>query len=210
MNQELRDNYSFLLEDDLLNEIEKHAVVKEFAAGDEIIRQGQYIKSIPLLIKGTIKVSRKDNQGDEIMLYYIEEGETCAISMNCCLGNSKSQILARAETQTKLLMISVDHMDEWMSNYRTWREFVLSSFQTRLNEAINTIDSLVFLKMEERLIHYLRDKTKIMHDTTIHITHQEIANDFHTSRVVISRLLKKMELDGDVALHRNSIEVINL
>lgn len=210
MNQELRDNYGYLLEDELLNEIEKHALLKNYEAGDEIIRQGQYIKSIPLLIRGTIKVSRKDGEGDEIMLYYIEEGETCAISMNCCLGNSKSQILARAETSAQLLMISVEHMDEWMVKFKSWREFVLSSFQTRLNEAIHTIDSLVFLNMDERLIHYLRDKTKIVHDTTIHITHQEIAKDFHTSRVVISRLLKKMEVEGDVKLHRNSIEVINL
>ena len=210
MNQDLRENYSYLLEDELLVEIEKHSLLKNYDCGDEIIRQGQYIKSIPLLIEGTIKVSRKDELDDEIMLYYIEEGETCAISMNCCLGNSKSQILARAETPTKLLMIPVEYIDEWMAKFKSWREFVLSSFQTRLNEAIYTIDSLVFLKMEERLMQYLRDKTKIVHDTAINITHQEIAKDFHTSRVVISRLLKKLEIEGDVKLHRNSIEVISL
>ena len=210
MNQELRQNYGYLLEEELLQEIEKHALFKDFAPGEEIIRQGQYIKSIPLLIVGTIKVSRQDELDEEVMLYYIEEGETCAISMNCCLGNSKSQIVARAETETKLLMIPVEFMDTWMARFKSWREFVLNSFQARLNEAIQTIDSLVFLKMEERLVNYLRDKTKIVHDTKIPITHQEIAQDFHTSRVVISRLLKKLEVEEVLKLHRNSIEVLSL
>lgn len=210
MNQELRQNYEYLLEEELLVEIENNAFLKDFEPGAEIIRQGQYIKSVPLLIMGTIKVSRQDELGEEVMLYYIEEGETCAISMNCCLGDSKSQIVARAETATKLLMIPVEFMDDWMARYKSWREFVLNSFQARLNEAIQTIDTLVFLKMEERLMLYLRDKTKIGHDSTVQITHQEIAKDFHTSRVVISRLLKKMETEGGLKLHRNSIEVVKL
>ena len=124
MNQELRQNYGYLLEEELLGEIEKNALFKDFEPGVEIIRQGQYIKSIPLLILGTIKVSRQDELDEEVMLYYIEEGETCAISMNCCLGNSKSQIVARAETETKLLMIPVEYMDDLMARFKSWREFV--------------------------------------------------------------------------------------
>ena len=210
MNQDLRRNYDYIFENDLLNEIEEVGYFKEFESGEEIIKQGQFIKSIPLLIEGTIKISRKDLEDEEILLYYIEEGETCAISMNCCLGNTKSKIVARAETPTKLIMIPVEKMDAWMVNYKSWREYVLNSFQARLNEVITTVDSLVFMKMDERLIQYLRDKTKIIHDTTIQITHQEIAKDFHTSRVVISRLLKSMENRDLVKLHRNAIEVLSL
>jgi CRP/FNR family transcriptional regulator len=165
---------------------------------------------MPLLLEGTIKVSRKDSDGDEILLYFIEKGDTCAMSMSCCMNNAKSQIIAVAETDTELIMVPISKMDDWMVKYKSWREFVLNSYQSRLNEVIQTVDSLAFLKMDERLLNYLQDKTKIFHSSSITITHEEVAKDFHTSRVVISRLLKKLEVKGDVKLHRNSIEVINL
>ncbi len=210
MIEKLKTNYSYLLEPDLLEEIEACSILKKVEVGGVFIKPGQYIKSMPLLLEGTIKVSRKDTEGDEILLYFIEKGDTCAMSMNCCMNNSKSQIKAVAETYTELLMVPISKMDEWMIKYKSWREYVLISYQTRLNEVIKTVDSLVFLKMDERLMNYLQDKTKIFHKDTINITHEEIAKDFHTSRVVISRLLKKLEVKGDVILYRNSIKILNL
>ena len=210
MKTDLLNNYNFLFEKELIEEIKNEGFFKAYNASEEIISPGQYIKSIPLLLEGAIKVSRKDKVGDEVFLYYLERGETCSISMKCCLGNAKSEIVARAETDAQIVLIPIAFMDSWMVKYKTWREFVLNSFQHRLNEVIHTIDSLVFMKMDERLLLYLQDKTKINHSSRLSITHMEIAQDFHTSRVVISRLLKKLEINQDVELHRNGIEVLSL
>jgi CRP/FNR family transcriptional regulator len=210
MREELQQEYGYLFEDELLDEISQIATVRTISEQGHLIDPGQYIKSIPLLLEGVVKVSRLDNEGDELLLYFIESGDTCAMTLNCCMQGSKSEIKAIAETDAKLLMIPLEKMDEWLVKYRSWRNFILNSYQSRLNEVLQTVDSIAFLKMDERLLHYLQDKTKIGHSETIHITHEEIAKDLHSSRVVISRLLKKLENEGLVKLHRNSIDVIDL
>lgn len=210
MREELQQQYGYLFEDELLNEIADIATIRDVRTDGHLIDPGQYIKSIPLLLEGVIKVSRLDAEGDELLLYFIESGDTCAMTLNCCMQGSKSEIKAIAETNAKLLMIPLDKMDEWLVKYRSWRNFILSSYQSRLHEVLQTVDSIAFQKMDERLLHYLQDKTKISHSETIHITHEEIAKDLHSSRVVISRLLKKLEKSGLVKLHRNSIDVIDL
>ncbi len=210
MKGELETQYGYLFEVELLNEIADVGTVRSISADGHLIDPGQYIKSIPLLLEGVIKVSRLDEQGDELLLYFIESGDTCAMTLNCCMQGSKSEIKAVAETDTKLLMIPLEKMEEWLVKYRSWRNFILNSYQSRLHEVLQTVDSIAFQKMDERLLHYLQDKTKINHSETIHITHEEIAKDLHSSRVVISRLLKKLEKEGQVKLHRNSIDVIDL
>lgn len=210
MKEIVKQNFGFILEDELLEEISQLGTLKEVKEGAYILEPGNYIKSIPLLLDGAIKVSRVDENGDELLLYFIESGDTCAMTLNCCMSNSKSAIKAVAESDVKLIMVPIEQMDIWLTKYKSWREFVMESFQTRLNEVLNAVDSIAFLKMDERLLQYLQDKTKIAHDTTLHTTHERIAKDLHTSRVVVSRLLKKLEVNGDVVLHRNSIDVINL
>lgn len=206
----VKNSFGFILEEDLLEEISQLGTIRELKEGDTILEPGNYIKSIPLLLDGAIKISRLDDNGDELLLYFIESGDTCAMTLNCCMSNSKSAIKAIAESDVKLIMVPVEQMDIWLTKYKTWREFIMESFQTRLNEVLHAVDSIAFLKMDERLLQYLQDKTKIAHDTTLHTTHENIAKDLHTSRVVVSRLLKKLENNGDVVLHRNSIDVINL
>jgi CRP/FNR family transcriptional regulator len=206
----LRDSFGFLFEDELIQEIAKEGAIKEYKDGDMIMEPGKIIKSIPLLLNGAIKVSRVDENDDELLLYFIESGDTCAMTLNCCMNQSKSAIKAIAENDVKMVMVPVEKMDEWLVKYKSWRSFIMESFQMRLNEVLQTVDSIAFLKMDERLLQYLQDKTKISHDVTLHTTHEEIARDLHTSRVVISRLLKKLEINGDVKLHRNSIDVISL
>lgn len=210
MREKLQEQYGFIFENELLDEIADIGTIRSIQADGHLIDPGQYIKSIPLLLEGVIKVSRLDDQGDELLLYFIESGDTCAMTLNCCMQGSKSEIKATAETDTTLLMVPLEKMEEWLVKYRSWRNFILNSYQARLNEVLHTVDSVAFLKMDERLLHYLQDKTKIEHSETIHITHEEIAKDLHSSRVVISRLLKKLENQGKVALHRNSIDVIDL
>jgi CRP/FNR family transcriptional regulator len=153
---------------------------------------------------------REDQDGDELLLYFLERGDTCAMTLSCCLGHAKSEIRAVAEMPTKLIMIPIEKMEEWISKYKSWRDFVFISYHSRLSEMLDTIDTIAFLNMDERLLKYLRDKAKINQNELVQTTHQQIAYDLHTSRVVISRLLKKLELKGTIALNRNSIEVIDL
>lgn len=210
MVQEVFDAYSFVFEEELLEEISNEGVIKEFKENEKIIEIGDRVSSMPLLLSGAIKILREDQDGDELLLYFLERGDTCAMTLSCCLGHTKSEIRAVAEMQTKLIMIPIEKMEEWISKYKSWRDFVFESYHSRLSEMLDTIDTIAFLNMDERLLKYLRDKAKINQNELVQITHQQIAYDLHTSRVVISRLLKKLELKGTIALNRNSIQVIDL
>lgn len=210
MVQEIFDAYSFVFEEELLEEISNEGVIKEFKENEKIIEIGDRVSSMPLLLSGAIKILREDQGGDELLLYFLERGDTCAMTLSCCLGHTKSEIRAVAEMQTKLIMIPIEKMEEWISKYKSWRDFVFESYHSRLTEMLDTIDTIAFLNMDERLLKYLRDKAKINQNELVQITHQQIAYDLHTSRVVISRLLKKLELKGTIALNRNSIKVIDL
>ena len=200
--------YSYIFEEALLDEIAKVATYKEFKADDYLIEIGDYIKTMPLLLTGAIKILREDENGDELLLYFLERGDTCAMTLTCCMGQSKSRIRAIAETDGAMLMIPVEKMEEWLTKYKTWRNFVFDSYNVRLNEMLEAIDTLAFMNLDERLYKYLTDKAKVIGDTEIKNTHQEIAYEMHTSRVVISRLLKALELKGKIKLHRNKIEIL--
>lgn len=208
MIQELNEYYGSQFELPLIEEINNVATFVEMPAGQDVMRPGQYIKSMPLLLSGSIKVMRPDDNGDELLLYHLERGNTCAMTMTCCMGNTKSEIHAVTETPVKLLMIPVSKMEEWSSKYKTWRNFVFASYHERMMELLESVDNIAFHNMDERLENYLRDKIKILNSKHIYTTHKEIAADLHTSRVVISRLLKKMENLGKIELHRSFIEVL--
>jgi CRP/FNR family transcriptional regulator len=210
MIEALKDAYSFIFEDELLIEIANVGKLKNVPEGEIIIRTEEYVNSIPLLLQGAIKILRVDENGDELLLYFLERGDTCAISINCCLNRTKSEIKAITEKDTDLIMIPLDKMEEWIVKYKSWRAFIFQSYNLRLKEMLDTIDNIAFLKMDKRLLLYLKDKVKVNQNEVLQITHQEIAYDMHTSRVVISRLLKKLELDGKIDLKRNSIIMVNL
>lgn len=210
MIEDLQLYYGHLFEKELLEEINQVGTIKEVPKGMMMMDVGQYIKSMPLLVNGAVKIMREDEEGFELLLYYLERGETCSMTLNCCLGDKKSEIRAVAEQDTKLIMVPVRKMEEWIAKYRTWRSFVFESYHTRLTELLETIDNIAFKKMDERLLEYLKHKKEITHSNEIKATHQEIALDLHTSRVVVSRLLKTLEKQGNIVLHRNSIEIINL
>ena len=205
MIQELKNNYGHLFEDALLNEINQVGTFKEVPEGFKMMEIGDYVKAMPLLVSGVIKILRKDTDGDELLLYFLEKGDTCAMTLTCCVAQTKSKIRAIAETDSKLIMIPIKKMEEWSEKYKSWRHFVFESYNNRLNEMLETIDSIAFLKMDERLLKYLVEKVRISKNNTIHKTHQEIAYELHTSRVVISRLLKKLETLGKIELNRSYI-----
>ncbi len=209
MKDLLNKIYGSILEGQLLIEIEKVAVIKEFKEGDVIIDFGDYIKKMPLLLSGAIKIMREDFDEGELLLYFIEKGDTCSMSMACCIGDSKSEIRAVAETDVQVIMIPVMYMEIWLGKYKSWRNYVFNSYNNRLKEMLTAIDNLAFMNMDKRLLNYLLEKAKINITKQIITTHQEIAYDLNTSRVVISRLLKVLEKEGKIKLHRAFIELID-
>ncbi|WP_350285213.1 Crp/Fnr family transcriptional regulator [uncultured Croceitalea sp.] len=210
MLNKLIENFSTTFERPLLEEIAESGRIFEIAEGEKIIEIGEYIKGMPLLLSGAIKILREDGDGDELLLYYLERGDTCSMTMACCLGDAKSEIRAIAETDVELVMVPIRKMEEWTAKYKSWRNFVFDSYHNRLNELLTTVDSIAFKNMDERLVAFLREKARIAKSKLITSTHQEIAYDLHSSRVVISRLLKKLEHLGKIKLHRNQIELLDL
>lgn len=206
----LKENFNSRFEKDLLEEISETGRLIQVKEGERLIEIGEYLRSMPLLISGAIKILREDQNGDELLLYFIEKGDTCAMSLTCCLGHNKSEIRAVAELNSEIIMIPVQKMEEWMGKYKSWRNFVLQSYHERMLEMLDAIDNLAFNKLDERLVKYLKEKQKITNNDIIQSTHQEIAYELYTSRVVISRLLKKLENTGQIELQRNSIRIINL
>lgn len=210
MKEHLHEAYSFVFEDDLLREIEESGLYKEIKENEKIIEIGDYVKNMPLLLNGAIKILREDQNGEELLLYFIERGDTCAMTLSCCLGHTKSGIRAVAEKDSSLILIPIEKMEEWMTNYRSWRSFVLESYQSRLSEMLDTIDTLAFMNMDQRLMRYLQDKAKVNQNEMLNITHQQVSKDMHTSRVVVSRILKKLENEEKIKLQRNFILVKDL
>lgn len=207
ISEENIQSIQFLFEKELLEEIQKVSTVKQVPKGEIMIDLGEQIKFIPLLLEGAIKVVREDDSGEELLLYFVEFGSTCAMTLNCCLEDISSEIRAICESDTTLIMVPVAYMDEWLTQYRSWRNFIFENYQNRLNEMLKAIDALTFLKLDERLEKYLKDKSKVTKSKSIKITHLEIAMDLNSSRVVISRLLKKMENQEKVRLGRNTISI---
>lgn len=197
-----------VFEKELQEALEREGSVNEFHEGDFIMDIGNYIKTVPIITKGSIKIIREDDEGHEIFLYYLQKGETCAMSLTCCMQDQPSQIRAIAEEDVELISIPVKFMDEWMMKYPTWKNFVMRTYQNRFEELLNTIDLIAFHNMDERLIDYLREKSNIHKTSELNVTHQEIAFELNSSREAISRLLKKLENQGRVKLHRNRIDLL--
>lgn len=206
---EITKLYHFL-EKELLDEIRRSGVRKVFSHGEALIREGQFISSFPLVVRGLIRISRTNEEGNELLLYYLKENEVCAMSLTCCMAHLKSNVMAVAEEETEAIMLPVGLLDKWMYEYPAWRQFVMQTFQSRFRELIETIDSIAFLKLDERLVKYFIDRFQKSGNTTFSGTHQELALQLNTSREVISRLLKKLEKDGKIELSRNFIDYSGL
>ncbi|SHJ17241.1 Crp/Fnr family transcriptional regulator [Flavobacterium terrae] len=192
----------------LIEDIEKNATIKDFNAGEVLIRSGQYIKNTVLVLKGKIKIYREDDDGNEFFMYYLQPGQACAISMICATKNETSAIMAKVVEDAEVLMLPLPLMEKWMAQHRSWYEFVIETYRNRFEEVLEVVDSIAFKAMDERLVYYLNKHKEVNKSKDIKISHQEIANELNTSREVISRLLKKMEQQGLVNLHRNHIELI--
>ncbi|HPH33085.1 MAG TPA: Crp/Fnr family transcriptional regulator [Chitinophagaceae bacterium] len=192
----------------LIELIEKEAVQRSFNAGDIIMRTGQYIKSTVLVLEGRIKIYRENQDGGEFLMYYLQPGQACAVSMICAIQSGTSEIMAMAEEDSEVLMIPVHLMDDMMNQYKSWYQFVIQTYRGRFDELLSVVDNIAFRNMDERLEFYIKRYVEKAGKKSLEISHQQIADDLNSSREVISRLLKKMEQRGLVKLHRNMIELI--
>jgi CRP/FNR family transcriptional regulator len=204
----LEERFQFIFEPKLLNEICQNGHIRIFKPDETIVDIGMMITHMPLVMSGSIKIMTEDEKGNELLLYYLELGETCAVTLNCCTRKTKSTIRAITETEAEILFVPVERMDEWMIKYKSWRAYVLDSYNERLNEMVKAIDNIVFNSLEDRLRSYIKDKAWMAKSAVLNISHQDIANDLYSSRVAISRLMKKLESENFIEQQRNKIIVV--
>jgi len=195
--------FKTLLKDD----VAEHGILKVFEAGETIISEDTFIKSIPIVIEGSIKVMRTDPDGRELLLYYIRPGESCIMSFLGALHHETSKVKAVSEEATTLLLIPPDKSAEWISKHAEWADFIFKLYHRRFEELLQVVNSMAFDKLDQRLEKYLNQKAELHHSKSIQITHQQLADELGTTREVISRLLKQMENQGLVVLGRNKIEL---
>jgi len=210
MEELIKQEFPILTDRELLSELKSVGKVMSFNSGDKLMDYGRYIKMVPMVVKGAVRVLRQDEDGNELFLYYLNPGETCAMAFTCCMANKKSIVCAIAEEDTQVISIPIKYLDIWMNKYKSWKNFVLQSYSLRMEEMIKTIDSIAFRKMDERLIDYLLEKSNAIKNKTLHITHAQIAQELNASREAISRLLKKLEKENKITLGRNKIECLML
>jgi CRP/FNR family transcriptional regulator len=170
----IEQSLGYLLEEALIKDIIQSSQLKSYDGDHTIIHIGDEMRFMPIVLSGSIKVLRENAEGDDLLLYYIEGGDTCAMTLQCCVNAS-------------------------------WRAYILQSYHVRLTELMETVDAIAFMKLDERLLKYLTDQAKLLGSLEIHHTHQQIAEDLNSSRVVISRLLKQLETKGLITLQRNKI-----
>ena len=202
------EKFKHNFEPGLLKEMELRAKIITAKENDVILDIGQTVRMIPVLLHGTLKITRVDVEGRELLLYYVNANESCAMTFTCCMQQYPSEIKATAETDIEYLAIPISVMDNWLSKYPTWKSFVMRTIRARFNELLNAIDQLAFQKLDERLVYFLREKSKATGSTLINLSHEEIAGEMASSREVISRLLKKLENEGKVLLYRNQIKIM--
>jgi CRP/FNR family transcriptional regulator len=194
--------------DELIIELESNGTRQSFKAGDTIMRTGQYINNTLLILQGQIKIYREGENGGEFLMYYLQPGQACAVSMICATKSQTSMIMAKVVEDVDLIMIPLTLMEKWMMEHHSWYEFVIFTYRTRFEEVLEVIDNIAFRAMDERLEFYLKRHAEACGCEDLKLSHQEIATELNTSREVISRLLKKMEQRGMVKLHRNHIELL--
>lgn len=199
----------FPFEPDLLTAINETGQLRTIEAGTVLMEPGLPMLYIPIVLSGSVKIMRPDEDAGELLLYYLNPADSCALSMSSLLSGEASSILAVVEEKAQILMIPVERAEDWMGRYPTWRQFVFHTYQKRFDDLLQTLDSVAFRQLDERLLTYLNQKATLAGGRHLYITHETIARDLNTSREVISRLLKQLEKRGHVQLSRNKISLVS-
>lgn len=207
--EQLQRHFPEIHDKNLQQAIANHGQWIEVSAQQTIVHFGDYIRLVPLIISGSIKVMREGNEVDQqLLLYYLNSGDTCTMSFSCCMERRKSEISTIAEEDTSLIAIPIEYVNRWMGEYSNWRNYVMRSYDQRQRMLVEAIDSIAFQQADTRLLEYLQNKMELQNSSTIHKTHLEIAQDLNISREAISRLLKKLEKNNVVKLSRNRIDFL--
>lgn len=202
------DKLKSIFEPQLIQEIQQFGIFQTFKEGDLIMDYGKYVRMMPIVLQGTVKVSRLDEKDNEILLYYLSSNEACSMAYSCCLEAKKSEIRAIADDNVELIAIPHLKLDDWLCTYPSWKNYIMRSFNERFIELLKSIESIAFHKLDERLIAYLKEKQRMTGSSVIKASHHLIAEELATSRVVISRLLKQLENDQKIILYRNEIKLL--
>lgn len=200
--------FDSIFEPALVKEIYQFGEIKHYKEGDIVMDYGKYIRMMPIVMNGTLKVLRMDENGKEILLYYLSSNESCSMAYSCCVEAKKSEVKAIAEDEVELIAIPHIKLDEWLCKYPSWKNYIMRSFNERFLELLKSIESIAFHKLDERLIAYLAEKKRLSGSSVIKTSHYLIADELATSRVVVSRLLKQLENDGRILLYRNEIKLM--
>lgn len=192
----------------LIENLREHGIIKNFEPGDIVLNENSPIRSIPIVSKGSLKVIKTEEDGREILLYYIKPGESCIMSFLGGLHNETSKVRAEVEEEAEILFLPMSKVSLFIKEYPQWVEYIFKLYHKRFEELLNIIDEIAFKKVDERLLNLLNKKTDLMRSSTLQITHEQLANELGTARVVVSRLLKQLEDSGVVQLGRNKIIVL--
>tara|TARA_R110002020_G_scaffold921_7_gene4580 strand:- start:5607 stop:6272 length:666 start_codon:yes stop_codon:yes gene_type:complete len=204
---EFKESLPVFTDPDLVDQILNKGQLMKLDAGKVLMEPGQFMKMVPIVLEGSIKISRMDDEGRELFLYYLDAGETCALSLTCCSASKPSEIKAVVEEDATIISIPIAAIDQFSNDYKQWKDFVTNTYQNRFQEMLFALDAVAFKRMDERLMGYIVKKMKQLKTNELHTTHQEIANELTTSREVVSRLLKQLEKKKWIELGRNVIYI---
>ncbi|MBX7205518.1 MAG: Crp/Fnr family transcriptional regulator [Bacteroidia bacterium] len=193
---------------DFTEEIEASTIVKSLKAGEQIVGMNKFIQVIPILNSGLLGVYRTDDDGRDMLLYYIKPGESCIMSFLAGINNDTSKVKAIAEEDSELTLVPIDKVTQWVRKYPEWTDYIFKLYHQRFEELLNVVNSIAFQKMDERIWQLLMKKSELSKSKEIQVTHQQLADELGSTREVISRLLKQMEKTGIVALGRNKITLV--
>ena len=182
---------------------------KTFEENEVILRESSYIKSIPIVLQGSLRVMRTEEDGRELLLYYIKAGESCIMSFLGGIHDDTSKINAVAEEKTELLLIPMDKISLLVKDFPEWLDYIFKLYHKRFEELLDVVDAIAFKKLDERILDFVKNKAKLTNSNVINLTHEQIANELGSARVVVSRLLKQLESEGVVELGRNKITLCN-
>lgn len=197
-----------IFQSDLQKEISNAGYLKKYRAGDIIVDMDSYIKNIPVVISGSIKVIRTEEDGREILLYYLTPGESCIVSILAGMKNETSKIKAVVEEDAEIMLIPAGKAKDWVKKYPEWTDFIFNLYQKRFEELLDIVNSVAFQKVDTRLLQLIRQKTHLYQSKEISVTHQQLADELGITREATSRVLKQMEKDGLLQLSRNKIRLL--
>ena len=205
----LKEHYPILNEPGLISQIKQFGRIVDVQKDEIIMDYNSPLRYVPLITSGCIKVRRITEQGKELLLYYLQKGETCAMSYSCCMSNKKSAISTISASPASFIAVPVYKVDEWIISFQSWKNYLLKNYENKMHDMLRVIDQLAFCSAEERLIKYLNKQSLMFDEMKLDITHQEIATDLNIARESVSRALKKLEKKGMLSLERNSIHLFH-